>query len=275
MWTIRNSAAAGLVATAMSLASALPALAGNFVGGSEVRVIEVSGDQTVDILRIPTEGSEVVARLPFNARRITSSPFSDGRWIEVNFQTPDGYAVNGWVRSENFGPDDSVSPTRYHLVGVDNSEVLEVFRRPSEQSAVSGYLPGEADGIVANDSCRRGWCAVHYSNGRKTVRGYVQAEYLAVISQDHVYNEPQVGYADPVYSDPVYPAPRRHKKKGFAYDPNKVYINPVPGTAADSALDPYAEQSQRNGWVRHYRPYSNGVKLKSGNADSISLYSNN
>ena len=75
----------------------------------------------------------------------------------------------------------------------------------------------------------------------------------------------------------------KHKHDGWANDPNKVYMDPAPPAEVNTDISPdsygtpdvYGSDAPKQGWVRKYQPFSNGLSIQGGNPDSFSLNSNN
>ena len=169
---------AAVLGTGLGTAAPASAQYGGY-GGEHYRVVDVFGDDQVNVHARPQRFARVVGYLPFNARLLEATGRQHRRWAEVVY---DGRY--GWVHRRHLAEDHGDKLTYYATARLDDYASLNIRRRASRRSRVLGQIPHDASDVLNCGPCRKGWCPIRYHG----VDGWVRQRYL-VVQRTRTYRE--------------------------------------------------------------------------------------
>ncbi|MEZ5923368.1 MAG: SH3 domain-containing protein [Hyphomicrobiaceae bacterium] len=158
-----------LLLAGLSVLSSLLAGAGDAL--ADLRVVRVSGGDTLNLRALPSAKSSVVGHLSFDARGIVDLGKSAGSWRYVRYGN-----LRGWVHGYYVQGDDPGERTHYSVVNGDATGFAVIRSWPSSLSRRIGAIPVTETGVGAAGPCLGRWCKVDYAG----VKGWVQRRHLAV-----------------------------------------------------------------------------------------------
>ena len=163
-----------LAISAMTVASA-PLTAPAFAyadGPDHYRVVNIKGNETLNLRARPGTYTRIIAHIPFNARRLGNAIRTQGKWTRIDYA-----GKRGWVHNDYLAEDAHAGPTIYKVVGLENWNSLNMRKKPNIGARIISDIPGSADFIEDCGACKGVWCPVRYNK----VDGWVHKRFLAVV----------------------------------------------------------------------------------------------
>lgn len=193
---------AAVIGTALAVQAGL---AGPAAAAGDLRVVEVAGDDTLNVRRSPFSGAAVVGEIPFDARGIEATGERRNGWLRVAYTTPEGERLRGWAKADFLAADQG--ETWFQVTGVRRGDTLEVRRHPGERGRVIAEIPWNATHILSLGDCQDDYCQIRYQADGSPVQGFVAQANLEVARD----LRPESGYEDAYGWDDSKPW-RKHRR---------------------------------------------------------------
>ena len=162
------------LSSAMLISAPLSTPAFAYADGPDYyRVVNVTGGQTLNLRARPGRFSNVVNKIPFNARKLGNRIEFKGQWTRIEYK-----GQTGWVHSKFIAEDSHNGGTIYKVVNTNSWDQLNMRKRPKISSRIVGDIPGSAQYVEECGACKGLWCPVRFNK----VDGWVHKKFLAVIN---------------------------------------------------------------------------------------------
>jgi hypothetical protein len=165
--------------TATAFTSRADAMTYDADEGFNYRVVDISGDDHLNLRSRPSTTGRILAEIPFDQRGLAATGDMRNGWIELRFWDENGRAIRGWASERYLEEDFSDERTTYAVTGLDRREGLAIRRDEGEGRRV-GTLAWNATGIEARGACSDLYCPIRFTDRSGSIRGWVLRENLKV-----------------------------------------------------------------------------------------------
>ena len=141
-------------------------------GPDHYRVVNVKGNETLNMRARPGTYTRIIHKIPFNARRLVNAIQTQGEWTRIDYA-----GHRGWVHNDYLAEDTTSGPTIYKVVGLESWNRLNIRKTPKIGARIISDIPGTATHVEDCGACKGVWCPVRYNN----VDGWVHKRFLAVV----------------------------------------------------------------------------------------------
>lgn len=200
MRTLGKLAASAALASTFMLGAFATAQADN--DSLRYRVVGIAGSNHLDLMNGPARWAGVEVSMPFDARGLRATGVVERNWVQLSYQTEDGYDHTGWADGRFLADDGSYEPTVYRVIGGKRGSIA--LRSNGGYGAVLAYVPYGSTSLYGSGPCQDGYCLVRYRKGGRDVEGWAPSGNLVVTGA--VTDAIQVGVSDePAYLPPPPP----------------------------------------------------------------------
>jgi hypothetical protein len=167
--------------------------------GINYRVVDISGDDHLNLRSRPTTVGRILAEIPFDQRGLASTGEVRNGWIELRFWDASGRAIIGWASARYLEADVDGERTTYAVTGLGRREGLAILREEGGRRV--GTLAWNATGIESRGECSDLYCPIRFADRSGALRGWVLRENLVTerfdaaqpADEPYAYEEPDAG----------------------------------------------------------------------------------
>jgi hypothetical protein len=216
-------------------------------GGDRLRVVGLSGAQTLQLMNGPGEWTGLETELPFDARDLRTTGAREGHWLQVNYRSGTGYDVTGWADAQFLARERGDRQTVYRLVAEPGTAVPLLDETTYN---VRAYIPASTAALPACGPCQNGYCQVRFPLHRGSIDGFVAQGYLEIPRP--AYSGVTVAEQLPV-PEPNYAYAATPSTTGYVVPPSTYYaptplVRPTQGQSRQDEANWQWWESHKRGW---------------------------